>query len=413
MDIITLSIPLFFLLIAVEVVVAWRMRRKLYRLNDSLADLACGTISQIGGLFLKFASLGLYALVFQHAALLPAWPTVGLWGSVAWAVSFILVDHQYYWGHRMAHQTRLGWSTHVVHHSSEEYNLTVALRQSTFQTLFTAPFYLPLALLGMPPEMLAVNYALNLVYQFWIHTRVIDRLPGWFEAVMNTPSHHRVHHGRNLQYLDRNHAGVFIVWDKLYGTFEPEEDEVVYGITTPLNTWNPVEANLHEVRGLWADMKRTPSLWDKLRTPWMPPGWRAASIGGPFQPKQAFPSDPKYNPVASTALHVYVLLQFVVLTALALYMLLTAATAPLTITLALGAYVTAGMANLGALHDGRRWAATSEAARWIATLLAGFVLLWLRLPVPALLAVVPALVSLPWLFWVQRQGVLRATSVLA
>src|SRR6185436_19175726 len=221
-------------------------------------DLSCGILSQISGIFSKLLAVGIYAWAWRHLAVQRWLPAVPAWAEgapfaradafpwlavngpelAAGVAAFLLVDLAYYCSHRTSHGVNLLWAGHVVHHSSEEYNLAVALRQSSLHGLFTWVFYLPLALAGIPPETYLVCYALNLVYQFWIHTQAVGRLGRLTELVMNTPSHHRVHHGRNPRYLDRNHAGVFIIWDRLFGTFEPETERVVYGLTKDIHTFN-------------------------------------------------------------------------------------------------------------------------------------------------------------------------------
>ena len=226
MDVVAASIPLFFGLIAVEFAVARVRGRRVYGLSDSISDLSLGILSQLTGLFITLLTYALFAWVSGNLAIqrflpVPAWPSGAPLTSPAafasWAVVFLLVDLCYYWSHRLSHRVHILWAGHVVHHSSEEYNLTVALRQSSLHGLFTWAFYMPLALLGVPWVMFAVCHGLNLIYQFWIHTREVGRL-GPLEWFMNTPSHHRVHHGINPKYQDRNYAGVFIIWDRLFGT---------------------------------------------------------------------------------------------------------------------------------------------------------------------------------------------------
>jgi alkylglycerol monooxygenase len=224
MGIIEASLPLFFILIVVELIVARRRHLALYRVNDSISDLSCGVLSQLVGIFTKLVVLGAYAWCVQHLSLqrtglLPEWIERVPFGATAvrgwmgvdwpawtvWGAAFLLVDLAYYFLHRYSHTVHVLWAGHVVHHSSEEYNLTVALRQSALHGLTSWVFFIPLAVIGLPWKLFAACYALNLVYQFWIHTREIDRLPNWLEAWLNTPSHHRVHHGVNPQYQDRNY----------------------------------------------------------------------------------------------------------------------------------------------------------------------------------------------------------------
>ena len=220
MNLIHLAIPVFFLLIAVELVAARLLEKDVYRLSDSVSDLSCGILDQIVGVFLKTALFAGYVAVYDHFRLFSL-PNDSV---AAWVACFLGVDLFYYCSHRFSHEVNAGWATHIVHHQSEELNLAVALRQSAFGQIYTWIFYLPLALLGFPPLMFLTLNAANTLYQFWVHTRLIGKL-GPMEWVFNTPSHHRVHHARNPQYIDKNHAGTLIVWDRLFGTFAEEKEE--------------------------------------------------------------------------------------------------------------------------------------------------------------------------------------------
>ena len=240
-----------------------------YEPKDTLVSLAFGLGSTVAGLL-----LGGFALAVFLAAYEVRFFTIG-WEWWAWPMCFVLDDLKYYWVHRFGHRSRWFWASHVNHHSSQHYNLSTALRQ-TWTGAFTLGFLfaLPLVLLGFHPAMIAICGGFNLIYQFWIHTEAIDRMPRWFEAVMNTPSHHRVHHATNPRYLDRNYAGVFIVWDKLFGTFEPEVrgEKIRYGIVKQLGSFNLLWAVFHEWIGIAQDMWRAP--WKhKLSYLLREPGW--------------------------------------------------------------------------------------------------------------------------------------------
>ncbi len=329
MDVIQASIPLFFALIGLELLVARVRRQRVYRLTDSIADLTLGTLSQLVGIFVALLTVTIYGWIgsrfaIQHFAPVPQWidrspfPTaqtglrLDVLALASWATVFVLDDLTYYWVHRLSHETNLLWAGHVVHHSSEEYNLTVALRQSSLHGLFTWVFYLPLALLGIPVTMWVVCHGLNLIYQFWIHTREIDRLPLPLEAVLNTPSHHRVHHGVNPQYQDRNYAGVFIVWDRLFGTFEPEVEPPVYGITKPLGSWNPVWANLHVFVDIVKNVSRATRWSDKLRLVVGHPGWKPAELGPSEVPKPvSVATFQRFDPPVAGPLKLDAFVQFV------------------------------------------------------------------------------------------------------
>jgi sterol desaturase/sphingolipid hydroxylase (fatty acid hydroxylase superfamily) len=212
--------------------------------------------------------------IFQLATLLWTWRITDLGaGILGWAVAMVCWDFLYYWEHRIGHEVRVLWASHVNHHSSEHYDLLTALRQpwSPWPAILLYP---PLALLGVRPELILMSGGFNLIYQFWIHTEAIDRMPAWFEAVFNTPSHHRVHHGSNPRYLDRNYGGILSVWDRLVGSFTAEEEKVVYGLTKNIHTFNLLQIAFHEYIALARDVWQTPGLGNRLNLLLRPPGWR-------------------------------------------------------------------------------------------------------------------------------------------
>jgi sterol desaturase/sphingolipid hydroxylase (fatty acid hydroxylase superfamily) len=198
-------------------------------------------------------------------------------GWVAWVIGLIGIDFMYYWDHRAGHEIRLLWASHVVHHSSQTYNLSTALRQ-TWTGEYTFLFFIPVVAVGVPVEIALAAWSVNLLYQFWIHTEVIDKLWGWFEWVFNTPSHHRVHHGSQSQYLDRNYAGVLIVWDRLFRTFEPEDERVVYGLTKNISTHNPFKVATHELVALARDVRGASRWRDRVGYVLRGPGWSPADL---------------------------------------------------------------------------------------------------------------------------------------
>jgi alkylglycerol monooxygenase len=304
---IVLSIPIFFILIGIELVVERLSHRKLYNLPDSIANLSCGITSQLSGLFMRVLAVGVYELLYANFALFNLDRT---W--LYWLALFLLTDLAYYWAHRMSHEVNLFWGGHVVHHQSEEYNLSVALRQSSFQIVWTFAFSLPIAVLGFHTRDFILISALNTLYQFWLHTETIDKL-GWFEYIFNTPSHHRVHHGRNPKYVDKNHAGSLIIWDKMFGTFQAEEERPTYGITKPLNSWNAVWANFDHYAFMAQEMKAIPSWPDKIRYMFAKPGWLPENLGGFRRPPDVDKlTYKKYSTPAPVALNYYVLFQYAV-----------------------------------------------------------------------------------------------------
>ncbi len=276
------------------------------------------------------------------------------------------MDFLYYWFHRWSHEVSAGWAAHVVHHQSEEYNLTVALRQGALQPAFSWVFYLPLALLGFPPAMFLAVSSFNTLYQFWIHTRLIGRL-GPLEWVLNTPSHHRVHHARNPKYIDRNHGGTLIVWDRLFGTFARERDEPVYGITKPLASWNPVWANLHQWSEMWDVARRAKRPLDKVRVLWKRPGWRPDELGGYEGPREVDEAAlVKYDVPLPRGVALYVLAQFVAVNVGTVAFLYLGGRLGLHVRAAGALAVVWSLASLGGLLDRRPWAAGLEAARLLA-----------------------------------------------
>lgn len=407
MDVIQFSIPFFFLLIAMELAGSRLRGRSVYRLNDSIADLSLGITSQVTGIGTKLLTVGLFAWVGGHWSLqqfttLPAWPMQPLDtlpGLLGWTAGFLAVDLAFYWSHRKSHEVNLLWAGHVVHHSSEEYNLTVALRQSSLHGLFTWVFYLPLAVLGMPWEIFVACYGLNLVYQFWIHTREVGRL-GPLEWFMNTPSHHRVHHGVNPHYQDRNYAGVFILWDRLFGTFTPEEEEPVYGITRPLASWNPVWANVHVFAEIGRNFRRARSWRDRWRVVFGSPSWRPPEVGAPVVAPAVDPATfHKFDPPVPRGVPAYALVQFLAILVASVALLEAAGALPLAHLLAGGFYIVLALSNLGSLLEARGWVVPLELARHLVLAGAAGVLLATG-GAPAVWAAAGVVFSLASLGWV-------------
>jgi sterol desaturase/sphingolipid hydroxylase (fatty acid hydroxylase superfamily) len=259
MDLTTLAIPAYILLMAFEVL-SFRFLpdegEQGYTVRDTATSLSMGIGSIFANLGWQVLTLAAY-LFFSHLTLLHVAPS---WWS--WMLVFVLADFTYYWSHRADHRVRILWAAHINHHSSRHYNLSTALRQS-WTGVGTMPLGIPMVLIGFPPAMIFTVQALNLLYQFWIHTERIDKLWRPVEFVLNTPSHHRVHHGSNRPYLDRNFGGVFIVWDRLLGTFTPEGEQVVFGLTRNIDTYNPLRVAFHEYAAIGRDLRavHTPAEW--------------------------------------------------------------------------------------------------------------------------------------------------------
>jgi len=276
-NIILYAIPFFVLAMLLELYLTTKQRIKSYESKDAFSSIAMGLGNVILGFASKAVVLFVFFLIYDNFRLFTI--------PIAWW-SFILLffadDFAYYWFHRVSHECRLFWASHVVHHSSEHYNLSTALRQTWSGGFYTFIFWLWLPLLGFHPAMLLLQMSVSLLYQFWIHTETIDKMPKWFEAIFNTPSHHRVHHGSNPMYLDRNHAGILIIWDKLFGTFQAElkDEKVRYGLVTNINTYNPVKIAfiewLHMLKDAFTGQK---SIKHRFLYLIKPPGWKHDGTG--------------------------------------------------------------------------------------------------------------------------------------
>jgi len=298
-QIIVLATPVFLLLIGLEFIVGLRRGRNTYRLNDALSSIGLGIMSQLTGVFAVLLTVGIYTAAFKHVSLWQL-PADAPW---VWIVGLVFYDLCYYWHHRLGHTTALFWAAHVVHHQSEDYNLSTALRQTSSGWVAGWLFYLPMAVLGFPPLVFGVVALIDLLYQYWVHTQQIGKL-GWFDRWFCAPSNHRVHHAVNDRYLDKNYGGILIVWDRLFGSFTPEDDAepCVYGTRGPLRSWNPLWANLQVYADLARDSWRARAWGDKWRVWFKPPGWRPADVAARW-PKPAFDihAVQRYDPPLSRA----------------------------------------------------------------------------------------------------------------
>ncbi len=364
--IITWATPVFFVLIALEWLVARLRGRSAYGSSDAVNSIGLGVISQIVGVFSKLLSLGIYAWCVEHLALFTL-PENSLW---VWAGALLLYDFCYYWLHRCGHEVNILWAAHVVHHQSEHYNLSTALRQTGSGAFLGWLFYLPMALLGVPLKVFVIVALIDLLYQFWVHTEQIGRL-GWFDRVFCSPSNHRAHHAVNDRYLDRNYGGVLIVWDRLFGTFveEDDNDRPVYGTRSPLRSWNPLWANVEVYVRTAQDAWHAKRWRDKLLVWLKPPGWRPADVAARFpKPDFVMPSE-RFNPRLSKPMAIYVLLHFALLLGMATQFLGMAGKAELSTLLLYASYLVLSLCVIGALMEGQRWALWLEASRVLATAL--------------------------------------------
>lgn len=402
MNIMLYAIPVFFLLIGVELIIQQLTKTNLYRFNDSVANISTGILDQLVGVFAKTVVVVLYYWVYEHWRLFEI-PMVW-WASL---LVFIGVDFFYYWAHRYLHEVSLFWGTHIVHHQSEEYNLSVALRQSAFQKFVSMFFFLPLALLGFAPQLFLGIAIWVTLYQFWIHTKLIKKLPWPIEYVFNTPSHHRVHHGMNPKYIDKNHAGTFIIFDRMFGTFQEEEEEVVYGVTKPLHSWNAVWANFDYYKDLFGEMAKTPGVMNKIKMLYKKPGWSPAT-GLPRLKEVTVSEQVKYDERGPVLLNAYVLVQFVVVLLGATFMLgylgkegIGTGEVLLRNSL-LALLIVSATASLGALMERHLWAFAGEVLRHVAIPL----IVWWGFGAEAMNVVVGFGVlggaSVLWVVWLMR-----------
>jgi alkylglycerol monooxygenase len=270
MNPIAFAVPVFLLLILIELWVAHSRGVSVYRLKDSLTSINVGIMSEfskaIGGLI----SVVMYSLITDRFGAF----TWDVKNPLTWIFAFLLYDFCYYWVHRTGHEINILWASHVVHHSSEEFNLSTALRQSSTGFLFRWIFYIPLALLGIPVKVFVVVGLIDFVYQYWVHTQLIGKL-GWLEYVVVTPSNHRVHHGQNDYCIDKNYGGVFSFWDRMFGTYAEERDDEkpVYGIRKPIQSWNPLWANVHQFSQIWQQVKSANNWRHRLMYIFAKPSW--------------------------------------------------------------------------------------------------------------------------------------------
>ena len=352
-QIIVLATPVFFLLIAIELAVGYRRQRNTYRLADAVSSISLGMLSQTSAVFTRLLRIGIYTALFEHVAL---WRNDAFWTSLpGWLLALVFYDLCYYWLHRMGHESAVLWAAHAVHHQSQDYNLSTALRQTSSGALLGWIFYVPMALAGVPPLVFGVVALIDLLYQFWVHTEQVGKL-GWFDRWFCSPSNHRVHHAVNDAYLDKNYGGILILWDRLFGTFKDEDDQekCVYGTRGLLNSWDPLWANAQVYVGLAHDSWHARSWLDKLKVWVKPPGWRPADVAERF-PKPAFSMAQMqlYHPPMSRAAQWFALVQFALLLAGVAAFLWQADAAPLARNAIWFAVLLTVQWSLGAVMQGR------------------------------------------------------------
>ena len=355
-QVIVFATPVFLLMMLAE----WGLSRRAnsrtagrpaYGLSDAINSLSLGILSQLGGLFTKLFTIRLYTLLYNALWETPDAPLWSTWYGALLAL--VIYDFCYYWLHRGGHRVAVLWAAHGVHHQSQHYNLSTALRQTSSGALLGWVFYVPMALIGVPPLLFGIVALVDLLYQFWVHTEQVGKL-GWFDRVFCSPSNHRVHHAVNDEYLDKNYGGILVLWDRWFGTFKEEAAPCVYGTRGALNSWDPLWANGAVYWALMKDSWHTRSWADKLRVWIKPPGWRPADVLAHL-PKSAFDirQVQTYAPPVRAATQWFAVLQFIWLMTGVLVVLWHAERWPLHMTAIWSGVLISGFWALGAVLQGR------------------------------------------------------------
>ena len=399
MDLIALAVPFFLLAIVIELIVDKVRGTGLFRANDAINSLSAGILSTSTGYFTKLLPLIAWGFVLQNFALIDMpleWFDLSWTGIALWVTAALAWDFCYYWFHRFSHEVSILWAAHAVHHQSEDYNLTTALRQTSTGFLFGWIFYLPLFLVGFPLEVIVVVNAINLIYQFWVHTQVVRRM-GVLDYILVTPSNHRVHHAQNERYIDKNYGGMLILWDRMFGTFQDELDAepVVFGVRKPLANWNPVWANFQVYDYLLFDSLRTRRWRDKIGVWFGRTGWRPDDVAAKYPKARSDLSRfAKFDASPTPGLRGYVLAQFAIALVVALGIVQLFAKDGLSVIFVPCLMLWAQLWTIGILNEGRESAWLAELVRLLILVPGGTALLeapnW-----PAVIAYIG--LSLAWL----------------
>lgn len=363
---VALAVPVFLFLIGIEIVVELTRRTRYYNVADSINSLSCGILSTGMRVFFGFLAIWTYEWILNHLA--PVHLAANNW--LVWVFAFVLYDFCYYWSHRAGHRVGIFWAAHVVHHQSEEFNLTTALRQTGTGSFTGWIFYIPIALCGVPLTVFLLVGVAQLFYQFWPHTRMVNKM-GVLDRWIQTPSNHRVHHAQNDIYLDKNYVGVFLIWDRLFGSYQEERDDepCVYGIRGQLKSWNPVWANLHYYWAMAKDAWHARSWLDKVRVWFAPPGWRPADVAARFpKPEYDLGRDfSRFDPARSLGLTLYASVQFLVLLGANSHFLAVLNDQSTLWNLLYFTFELISLVTLGGVLENRRDFMVAEAARLILT----------------------------------------------
>lgn len=406
-NLIVYAIPLFFLFIGIEILVGKKKRQFEYQFNDALANITCGIGDQVINVFLKGGLALAVSYLYEHHRIFTVPSTV-------WSFFLLLFifDFAFYWAHRISHESNFFWGAHAVHHQSEFYNLSVALRQPWLTSTLTFFLFLPIPILGFDVKLLLAVAGVDSLFQFLIHTKYVYKLPAILEFIFNTPSHHRVHHARNPKYIDKNYGGVFIIWDRLFGTFKVEEkpNEIVYGITKPYNNFNPVWANLEHWYNMIKEIKNIHGFYNKIKFLFYKPGFNP-NIQGNFTPipEVEITTYKPFNILIPKGLNKYLLIQAVLLIVGTLVYLYAAGFVKNTLLMVgLAGALLLWTGSMGSILNKRTWSIALEQARLILNpiIITALLFYFLNLKTMLWLAILGTALALTthliFLIWVRR-----------
>ncbi len=376
MDILALAVPFFLLAFLIELVIDRVRGTGFIRASDAINSMSTGSLMTTFGYFTGLIPAAILAWIFRDLSLIqldPAMFDLSPMGLLYWAIAMVVYDFCYYWKHRGGHVISILWAAHAVHHQSEDYNLSTALRQTGSGDFLSWIFYVPLFVLGMPFEVFAVISALNLIYQFWVHTQHIRRL-GWMEKIFVTPANHRVHHAQNQLYIDKNYAGIFILWDRMFGTYQDELDEekVIFGVRKPLQSWNPFWANLQVYDYLLFDAIRTRRWRDKIGIWFRRTGWRPADMAEKYPKRSSdLATFHKFKTQLAPGVQRYTVVQFIFAIVMIVWIGVVYASQGLEAVILPCILFWTVLYSIGMLNDGKRFAPEFEMVRLFIVMPAG------------------------------------------
>ena len=364
---ITYAVPVFFLMIGIEFIFGVIKGTNNYRLNDSIAAISLGLISRLPPLL----NLGIQGVVWTYVATNLNMSLMPKDSWVTWVIAFLFYDLCYYWMHRMSHEVKVLWASHVVHHQGEEFNLSTALRQTSSGWLWKWVFYIPMFMVGIPGEVFFTVAAINLLYQFWVHTEHIKTL-GPLELIFITPSNHRIHHAQNPEYIDANYGGVFIIWDRIFGTYIPERGDLkpIYGTVKPLRSWNPIWSNLEIYHQMIRDTIHTKTLKNKIKVWFSSTRWRPEDVYEKFPHVTNDLEDfEKYDPDANRTTKFFTSVQFIINSSISTIIIFTIADQSYIQSCMLAIMLVVSTTLVTSIIENKKWGYQSELARSIFTIL--------------------------------------------